>query len=196
MAKFRGAVLTCKACGSEFKVPPSRAETAEFCSVACKWTVVGKRMQKRIKLTCAHCGDEFETFPSHRERRVYCSDACRHASPASWQNKSEQTRGSKNPMWKGGGTDRADGYRYAYAPEHPFSWNGYVLEHRLVMERWLRENEPDSPFLIRLGALLYLSPDFIVHHHDENRRNNAIENLSCMTIAEHNRHHSRARDNH
>jgi hypothetical protein len=86
----------------------------------------------------------------------------------------------------------SDGYVYENCPDHPFASNGYIFQHRLVMERWLRENQPKSPFLIRLGDSLYLSPDYIVHHDDENRKRNEVGNLRCLTIAEHNRlHHDR-----
>lgn len=93
-------------------------------------------------------------------------------------------------MWKGGVVDHSDGYLYELATDHPFASNGYVLQHRLVMERWLRENHPESKFLITVGENLYLSPGFEVHHKDEKRANNAIGNLQCMTRAEHRRHHN------
>lgn len=95
-----------------------------------------------------------------------------------------------NPQWNGGRTMHSDGYVYRFAPHHPFASNGYVFEHRLVMEEWLRENQPDSPFLVELGWAKYLSPDFVVHHKDEDREHNAIGNLECLTAAEHVRHHN------
>jgi len=98
--------------------------------------------------------------------------------------------GDGNSQWKGGRAAHSSGYVYQAAKDHPFASNGYVFEHRLVMEAWLRENDPESPFLIRLGDQLYLSPDFVVHHRDENKANNSIENLECMTPAEHRRHHN------
>ena len=58
------------------------------------------------------------------------------------------------------------------------------------MERHLRGSNPGSPFLIRLGDNLYLSPEFVVHHRDRDMANNAIANLECMTTAEHVRHHT------
>ena len=75
-------------------------------------------------------------------------------------------------------------------PGHPFSSNGYVFEHRLVMEAHLREADPYSRFLIRLGNQMYLSPDYVVHHKDENKTNNAVSNLECMTRTDHMTHHS------
>jgi hypothetical protein len=74
---------------------------------------------------------------------------------------SEKLSGSNNPQWKGG-SYLSHGYRFIYDPNHPLSnrQEGYVLEHRLVME-----------FLI--GRLL--TDDEVVHHRDAVRHNN----LSC-----------------
>lgn len=192
-APFKGSVLNCKICGSAFKVPPSRERTAEFCSIQCASIGRGKRMQKRISLSCANCGDSFEVPESHADRRVYCSSTCKHESATYLANLSQRTRGASNPAWRGGVVDHSDGYIYAHAPEHPFSSNGYVLAHRLLMEWWLRKYDPESKFLIMLGTNLYLSPEYVVHHKDENKRRNVVENLECLTPAEHTRLHSIAR---
>jgi hypothetical protein len=70
---------------------------------------------------------------------------------------------------------RGDGYIAIAVPEHPFATkDGYVLEHRLVMEK-------------HLGR--YLLPHEDVHHEDENRQNNALENLKLLTHADHLRQH-------
>lgn len=54
------------------------------------------------------------------------------------------------------------GYIHIYRPNHPFTdKNGYVYEHRLVMEA-------------HLGR--YLTPNEVVHH-KKSRSNNNIENL-------------------
>lgn len=68
---------------------------------------------------------------------------------------------------------------------------GYVLEHRLVMERWLLQNDPASKFLEYRDGHLILSPDYVVHHRDEDKANNSIDNLECLTPAEHARVHSK-----
>jgi hypothetical protein len=127
---------------------------------------------------------------SHVDRRKYCSLKCKDSDPAYRRSIAARTGGSDNPSWKGGRVKHCDGYVYIRCPDNPFSSNGYVLEHRLVMERWLRENDPESPYLVRLGDNLFLSPDFEVHHRDENKAHNAIDNLECMTHAEHRRHHN------
>lgn len=67
-------------------------------------------------------------------------------------------------------------YNYAIVPEHPHATkNGYVLEHRIVMEN-------------HLGHLL--STNDIVHHIDGNKKNNCIENLEVHDRAIHSKSHS------
>lgn len=66
-------------------------------------------------------------------------------------------------------------YNYAIVPEHPFAnKSGYVLEHRIIME-----NE--------LGYII--PPGYVVHHINENKKDNRIENLQLMTTKEHNTLH-------
>ena len=192
-AKFRGATLSCKICGSAFKVTPSRSATAEFCSIKCAGIGKGERRQKREPVCCANCGTTFEVPSCHVDRRVYCSQKCKNESADYLLNLSETRSGDKNPMWRGGYVDHTDGYTYAAAPNHPYASNGYVLAHRLMMERWLRASDPASRFMIRLGNGLFLSPEFSVHHRDGSKRNNVISNLECLTPADHARLHNLAR---
>lgn len=70
-----------------------------------------------------------------------------------------------------------DGYTYCRTePVHPnANVVGLQALHRVVMEN-------------KLGRLL--TPDEIVHHKDENKRNNHPDNLQVMTRAQHARHHA------
>lgn len=193
MAKFKGAVLTCVTCGAEFKVPPCRAETASTCSNACAVAVRAKSRERKGILTCKTCKKDFTLPRCHADRQLYCSRACMHADPDLRAKKSVASAGARNHMWKGGLHSRQDGYIYASAPGHPFASNGYVLEHRLVMEKWLVESTPDSLYLVRVKRKLRLSPAFHVHHIDEDRTNNAIDNLMCMSPGDHQRLHNAIR---
>lgn len=193
MARFKGAILNCIVCGAEFKVPPSRASTAKTCSNECGYKVRAESIKRSVTLQCDHCGKEFETPRCHAGRRKYCSYECKHASPEYRQTMSESTTGEANGNWVGGRILRKDGYIYRIATDHPFAANGYVLEHRLVVEEWLVKEDPRSKFLIRVFGKPHLSPAYEVHHKDGNRQNNDLSNLECLTPSEHQRLHARLR---
>lgn len=80
----------------------------------------------------------------------------------------------------------AGGYVFVHAPEHPFAnRRGLLQEHRLVVEDHLRSSVPGSPFLVRVDGTAYLRPEIDVHHINEVKDDNRVENLQPMTKAEH-----------
>jgi hypothetical protein len=87
-----------------------------------------------------------------------------------------KTKHFPSPNWKGGKrTGRTDEYVQIYKPDHPnASKEGYVMEHRFVMEQFL-------------GRLLV--EDEVVHHINGIRADNRIENLQLMRHGEHTRYH-------
>jgi hypothetical protein len=81
-------------------------------------------------------------------------------------------RGAGNGKWNGGVVVDVRGYRLVYMPDHPRAQqpNGYILEHRLIAERVLGRE---------------LSEDEEVHHINEDRSDNRLENLTVLSRRDH-----------
>jgi len=91
----------------------------------------------------------------------------------SWNTGIHYKPGSEHWHWKGGKI-KLRGYIHIYSPNHPFrDRHNYVLEHRLVMEKYLKR---------------YLMPHEIVHHKNFKKDDNRIENLELMSRYEHGDH--------
>lgn len=85
----------------------------------------------------------------------------------------------KHWNWKGGLTMQK-GYRLLMRKDHPSAdRDGYVLEHRLIMEK-------------KIGR--YLKKDEVVHHINENRLDNRLENLKIMKQGQHSSQHMLGND--
>ena len=87
------------------------------------------------------------------------------------------------------------GYLALRVPNHPFRrHDDYILAHRLVVEEYLKQYDPGSEHLITVDGKVVLSPDVIVHHKDENKLNNSLNNLQIKTHEEHVSEHNLERD--
>lgn len=184
----RGVVTSiCKLCKGEYEQPHCRAKRDKFCSRECG-DKFRKDKAKRLVVGCPCCGKEFRARPAQLEggRRPYCSISCGSKS----QERTKERYDKCKETW----TKNKDTHNYPSGAES-VSWkggraisNGYVMifigiidgkrksvaEHRLVMES-------------HLGRAL--SNDEIVHHINEVKDDNRIENLQIMTRAEHLNHH-------
>ena len=133
--------------------------------------------------TCSECGATFSRPPSHLARVTSptCSRQCNgKARGREWGRFgaiAQKMRGpyvplygADNPAWKGGVTlKRAkgnySGVRYVRCPPEFLTMarsDGYIMEHRLVMARWI-------------GRPLLRSE--VVNHKDHDPRNNDRANL-------------------
>lgn len=184
---------SCEVCGKLFKVPPVRAKTAKACSHECAAKVRTESRGKRYaSVACRQCGTSFDVPFAHLGRRVFCSRACKEASPSTRARKASLTGGA-NPAWKGGVVKRPDGYVYE-AAIHPMVSNGYVLQHRLVIERALIRMNPSHHFLGDVGGgYVGLLPFVEVHHVNGDRGDNRLDNLIACTKAAHKQIHAGSR---
>lgn len=182
--------LKCVVCSKPFLVPPVRAATAKACSHECAKVVRGLSNRKRVALICEECKCSFEVPECHATRRRFCSDVCRYKSTTYLKERGELVSGERNPMWTGGMTIHADGYAYIRVSSHPFASNGYVFEHRLVAEEWMRNECPEHQFLVDVGGEKYLLPYIDVHHKNGNKVDNRRDNLIVLTRGAHSTLHN------
>lgn len=91
---------------------------------------------------------------------------------------SEGQWGEHNPNFSGGQYVDDKGYLRVLRPKHPYTNKGYVYMHRLVMEEHLKR---------------YLQTWESVHHINEIKLDNRLENLFLTTVPEHSAIHREGR---
>jgi hypothetical protein len=107
------------------------------------------------------CVKEF--FDRKHPNRKYCSRQCIIKTKEWLKKMSESQSGPNHHRWKGGSYISDKGYKMAYDSSVP---KRYVYEHRQIMEKHLGRK---------------LTKNEIVHHINENRLDNRIENLELLT---------------
>lgn len=173
-------IKVCVVCGADFKVPPVRAKSAKTCSRKCQGVLsAAKYSEARHKSNCQHCGKLIEVSSGRADRGNgrFCSKACYYGS----------IKGKRfTPIAEDGTTTgHSDGYVLERSGCHPFAVKGYVLQHRLVMERWMRESCSGHPFLVSIEGVEYLDRIVHVHHKNEIKNDNRRANLVACTPAAH-----------
>lgn len=147
------------------------------CSHECGRKTAGDKQRGKyrnsVERHCANCGISFYAPVSEVEKgkarghetAKYCSKKCQFAA----------YKGEGNPKWRGGRYKTAQGHVLVYCPDHPNQVKGMVMEHRLVMEA-------------HIGR--YLTREEVVHHINEIKDDNRIENLQlCANASEHRKAH-------
>ena len=137
---------------------------------------------------CVQCGNEI--YQKKLRPRKYCSNLCAYSDPSQlevlkkqgFQKGHKSTKGKKFPersgrnhhAWVGGRVKHTAGYIEQLVPGR-----GYILEHRLVMEK-------------HIGRILKSKE--VVHHVNEIRDDNRIKNLMLFKCnADHLKYHAKMR---
>lgn len=119
-----------------------------------------KTSNGKYKRECIICGKIFYTTLTEIKRGGgnCCSRKCYYE-----RQRKIIKKGKDSPYWNGGRIKTKKGYILVYAPNNKRSnVNGYIYEHLLIMEKYL--GRP-------------VRKEEAVHHIDENKSNNNINNL-------------------
>jgi hypothetical protein len=173
-------IKNCIVCNSKFSVPPVREDTAIFCGKACKAKHASDKYRlDQVKCNCNQCGKEFYVPQSRAARGNgrFCSNNCRNKSMIG------VAFTPKSP--DGVTSNHTAGYILERSANHPFNVAGYVLQHRLKIEKALRDKAPEHHFLVEIDSVKYLNRGIEVHHVNEIKTDNRIENLIACTSAGH-----------
>lgn len=187
--------VLCAYCGKEFVVRHKNRLKQE--NICCSRECVNKlKIQNNLNTICPICGKKFHVKPSQKNKckNNYCSKECFIKAKKIYMkgegNHQYGLKGTKNSSWKSDRKTTYWGYIKIRVLDHPFrDSDDMVFEHRLVAEKYLL-NEENS---ILIDGKRYLKPEYAVHHIDENKKNNNVENLMVMKKGEHTSYHSKKR---
>lgn len=188
-----GYIVNCENCGKEFYCTPKRYLISKHhcCSRECAKALAQKIREEDpnyLNCTCVICGKKFHLkqsqvnkYPTHTCSKECHIEDCRRRMTGE-NNHQFGVKGEENSSWTGGRTISHYGYVLIRQPDHPFAnVDGNVFEHRLVAEKYLLDEENS----IEIDGVRYLSPDYHVHHINQNRQNNDVSNLRVMRKGDH-----------
>lgn len=187
----------CDNCGIDVEIAQKERLNHKniFCCKKCEGEF--RRKNNPNWIPCLVCGKPHYVKPRDQKKITQgscCSREClgilRSQIYHGENNPNFGNKGRKNPIWKSDTRISQYGYILVRREDHPFkNCDGFVFEHRLVAEQYLLT--PETTIII--NGKKYLSPDYIVHHKDHNRKNNDVSNLEIMTLSQHMHLHQQER---
>ena len=206
MNKKYGKILCikkCANCGTDVEIRHKKRLELEnvFCSQNCSNDFRKKNLETTenyFNCICPICKKKLHVKPYQLKlyKFHYCSKECHRLAKMEYmkgeKNHQFGLKGNKNASWK---TDRKItnyGYIKIRSLDHPFKdCDGFVFEHRLIAEKYLLNDENS----IEINGKKYLKKEYTVHHKDENKKNNKLDNLEVMKLDEHSRLHLKGKNN-
>jgi len=187
---------TCDNCGKEHLVHKHQLKNkAICCSRECSFEL--KKRENNV--VCYVCGKAFSVKPSYLAKmknpdRITCSYDCSKAERSErFSGEGNHQYGLKGDLNK---THKSDfmlsnyGYVLAMLPEHPKAMSdGYVFFHRLLMEEYL-VSVADYRYLEYILDRWCLREEYHVHHKNEKKLDNTLDNLEILHKLDHTRHHA------
>ena len=192
----------CIICGKEDYPVDTKKFPKDFCSYKCyeEW----QKWNKEPNCECSVCHKKMYLKPSRLKRvinGITCSKECANILKSEYMKGEKNHQygliGDKNASFKGNETMSEFGYILEYCPYHPFPHDKYtkgtrVFQHRLVIERNYQNFDPE--YFIKIGDSFYLKPEYSVHHINEIKNDNRLENLQIVTKSEHTSIHNKQRN--
>lgn len=191
----------CIVCGKENYPIDTKKFPKTFCSYKCyeEW----QKFNKTPNCKCVICGREMYLKPSRLKRvknGITCSLECSYKLKSEYMkgdgNHQYGLVGDKNASFKNSELVTNYGYLLEYCPGHPYphdrsNQTTRVLQHRLVVER--NSDRFDEAYFEFIDGWKVLKPEYDVHHINEDKKDNRIENLEILTRSEHTIHHNHSK---
>lgn len=180
--------MKCEICGKNNYVVDTKKFPARFCSYKCyeEW----QKFNKDPNCECAICKVKMYLKPARLKRLkndITCSLECANKLKSFYmmgeKNHQFGLKGDLNSSFKGIETIHHD-YIYEYCPNHPLcNKDGRVRQHRLIIEK--NYQLFNSEYFELVSNFFVLKEIYDVHHINEIKSDNRIENLQILTRSEH-----------
>lgn len=180
--------MKCEICEKENYVVDTKKFPARFCSYKCyeEW----QKFNKPPNCQCTICGIKMYLKSSRLKRvknDITCSIECASKLKSNYMsgegNHQFGLKGEFNSSYKGSEILNHD-YIYEYCPNNPkCNINGRIRQHRLIVEKnyHLFNNE----YFELIDNFYVLKDNYDVHHINEIKSDNRLENLQILTRSEH-----------
>lgn len=166
--------VLCKECGKPFIAKyNNKGGYSEFCSKTCSSKYMHKHLSIKT-LTCTKCGDEFEFKGT--TNALYCPK-CRKEVTKFLYIKSDVKTGRTKIGYIGKGNNNGKGVTHN-------SYKSGIGLYRQIRTDYLKEN--NIPIVCEVCGS---DKNLEVHHIDENRQNNNVENLILLCKSCHKKKH-------